>query len=52
MQIPFDCDNVPNNAQFKFACDNPELKESKYENWIVREIFNSTLCSKYAYFQV
>lgn len=50
IQITFDCDNVPDKAEFKFACDNPELRESKYENWIVREIFNSMLCSKYAYF--
>lgn len=51
-QIPFDCDDVPENASFMFACDNPELRESKYEGVIVREIHNSTLCSKYAYFRV
>jgi hypothetical protein len=52
MQIPFDCDNVPDRAQFMFACDNPDLKESEYENVIVREIFNSALLSKYAYFKI
>ena len=52
IQIPFTCEDVPENAIFNFACDNPDLEESKYENWIVREIINSDLCSKYAYFQV
>ena len=51
-QIPFDCDDVPEGADFMFACDNPELRESKYEGVIVREIHNSVLCSKYAYFRV
>ena len=51
-QIPFDCKDVPDNASFMFACDNPSLRESTYENVIVREIFNSTLCSKFAYFKV
>jgi len=50
--IPFDCDDVPDNAFFKFACDNPNLPESKLKNWIVREIHNSTLVSKYAYFWI
>jgi hypothetical protein len=52
MQIPFDCDDVPDNAIFKFACDNPKLKESEYPNWIVREMFNTAMVSKYAYFLV
>jgi len=53
-QIPFDCDNVPENAVFMFACDNPDLQEYKDpgETVIVRLIHNSTLCSKYAYFRV
>jgi hypothetical protein len=51
-QIPFVCENVPENAIFKFACDNSDLKESKSENFIVREILESDLCSKYAYFWV
>lgn len=47
-QIPFDCENVPEGAVFKFACDDPNLHpESGY---IVREIHNSTIHSKYAYF--
>lgn len=52
MVIPFDCENVPDNAVFMFTCDNPKLKEADYPNVIVREIFNSKLVSKYAYFQV
>lgn len=49
--IPFDCD-APENAVFKFACDNPNLPEADLDGWIVREIYNSTLISKYAYFSV
>lgn len=52
MVIPFDCENVPEGATFMFACDNPKLKEADYENVIVREIFNSKLVSKYAYFKI
>lgn len=47
-QIPFDCYNVPEGATFEFACDYPDLPES--QTCIVREIHNSTLISKYAYF--
>jgi hypothetical protein len=50
--IPFDCDDVPDNATFRFACDNPNLKEASYAHIIVREIHNSTLISKYAYFNI
>lgn len=50
--IPFDCEDVPPKAHFWFACDNPELSESKREGVIVRKIHNSTLCSEYAYFKV
>ena len=52
MQIPFDCEDVPEGAIFKFACENKDLRESKYPNYIVREIHNSTLIAKYAYFQI
>lgn len=51
MVTPFDCDNVPDNATFMFACDNPNLPDSTYKGIIVRPIFNSTLCSSYAYFK-
>lgn len=46
--IPFDCEDVPDGATFKFACDNPNLYPGS--GYIVREIHNSTLVSKYAYF--
>jgi hypothetical protein len=49
--IPFDCADVPNNATFKCACDNPNLYND-YPNIIMREIHNSALCSKYAYFTI
>jgi len=56
VQIPFDCENVPEKAIFKFACDNPELAESKHPNYIVAEILDQDkkggLCSKCAYFQI
>lgn len=51
MVIPFDCENVPEGAIFMFACDNLNLKEAGYPNVVVREIFNSKLIFKYAYFQ-
>lgn len=50
-QIPFDAD-APENAELLFLCDNPDLPESKLENVIVREVSNTTMCSKYAYFRV
>lgn len=56
IQIPVICENVPENAIFKFACDNPDLPEKKWNNYFVAEILNSgekgALCSKYAYFQI
>lgn len=48
-QIPFDCADVPERAVFLFACDNPDLKKGQ-EGFIVREILNSALLSKFAYF--
>lgn len=50
MQIPFDCADVPENAHFEFACDNPDLTLVK--GYLVREIHNSTLLCKYAYFKL
>jgi len=52
VQIPFDCENVPENASFMFACDNPELSESKQKNVIVRKMYNTVMCSEYAYFKI
>jgi len=51
-QIPFDCEDVPSGALFMFACPKADLPESKYPFVIVREIHNSTLGSKFAYFRV
>ena len=48
-QIPFDCEDVPDGATFAFACDYPDMKG--YEGFIIRQIHNSTLISKYAYFK-
>lgn len=54
ISIPFQCEDVPDNAIFKFACDYPEL--NKDNTYIVREIHNlpgyTTLMSKYAFFIV
>jgi hypothetical protein len=47
--IPFDCDDVPKNATFKFACDSTPPRS---EHLLKREIHNSNLVSKFAFFQV
>jgi hypothetical protein len=47
--IPFECTDVPDDVTFKFACDNPNLYPNS--GFLVREIHNSTLVSKFAYFQ-
>jgi hypothetical protein len=49
--IPFECD-APKDAHLMFCCDNPNLPESTCETIIVREMFNTTMVSKYAYFRV
>ena len=49
LQIPFDCDDVPENASFRFACDHT-LPGT--EHLLKREIYNSNLVSKYAFFFV
>lgn len=54
-QIPFTCEDVPENATFKFACDNDELPESKLPNFLVRKILDAGeggMVSKFAYFQM
>ena len=50
-QIPFDAD-APKNASLLFLCDSPDLSESKLKDVIVKEVFNTSLVSKYAYFRV
>jgi len=52
LQIPFDCENVPENATFKFLTSNPELDEAKNPEIIVRKVLNSSMASEYAYFIV
>lgn len=47
--IPFYCEDVPDNAIFKYASDSETLADD-YPNVIRREIHHSVLNSKYAYF--
>lgn len=47
--IPFYCEGVPDGVTFKFACDDPDFYPEA--NYIVREIHDSALLSKYAYFK-
>jgi hypothetical protein len=49
--IPFECD-APEKAVFMYACDNPNLDSAKSTNVIVREMHNTTMVSKYAYFMI
>lgn len=49
--IPFYCDDVPETAAFLYACDIPDLDKNDL-SVIVREIHDSTLISKYAYFKI
>lgn len=50
LQIPFDCENVPENATFLYACDAENA--SLDENVICREMKNTNMVSKFAYFRV
>lgn len=47
--IPFDCEDVPDNAIFQYACTDAE-KEKNNPDFIVRKIHNSAICSEYAVF--
>lgn len=49
LQIPFDCDDVPDNAVFQFASDQTAPGD---EHLIRREMHNTTMVSKYAFFQI
>lgn len=49
--IPFECE-APENANFLFACDIPDLPESKNENVKVFKITGGNLLSDYAYFTI
>lgn len=48
-QIPFSCENVPDNTSLLFICDS---KETSSADIIVRELHNTTLLSKYAHFRL
>jgi len=50
-QIPFDAD-APSDAELLFLCNNPHLPEADTPNVLVREVFNTSMCSKYAYFRL
>ena len=53
-QIPFICENVPDNAIFWFACDSKDLPESSSKGVIVRAIVDhgpGGLLSQFAYFK-
>ena len=49
--IPFHCDDVPDNAEFMFASDYEDLSKH-HSNVIQREIRDSELLSKFAYFKI
>ena len=54
-QIPFTCDNVPDNSIFLFACDSENHHRLKSPCIIVRRIIDNGpkgLLSKFAYFRV
>lgn len=50
-QIPFEAD-APPKARLMFLCDDPNLSESTLPNVIVKEVFNTSMTSKYAYFNI
>ena len=47
--MTFDCEGIPENAVFKFACDNTPPGN---EHLLRREMHNTTMVSKYAFFQL
>lgn len=50
-QIPFDAD-APANACLMFMCDDPNRLEAQIPGVLVREVFNTSMVSKYAYLRV
>lgn len=51
-QIPFDVsDEVPDDAELMYLCDNPELPDSKRPRVMVVPVYNTDMISKYAYFK-
>ena len=51
-QIPFDVEDVPDNAVLMWIAPVPDMKEAEYPNVIVRKIFNTSIVNEYAYFKV
>jgi len=49
LAIPFFCEDVPENATFVYACDHVIPGD---EHLLKREIHNSNMISKYAFFKV
>jgi hypothetical protein len=49
--IPFDCEDVPDNAIFLHACDTDTFPPN-CPHIIKREIHNSSLRSKFAFFRI
>ena len=50
--IPFDCEDVPEGSTFLYASGTDNLHAGN-EAWMIRrEIHNSGLISKYAYFRL
>ena len=49
LKIPFDCEDVSENAIFRFACDHTPPGS---EHLLRREMHNTNMCSKYAFFFV
>lgn len=48
--IPFDAD-APESARLLFLCNDPDQPASKIPGVIVREVHNTSILSKYAYFK-
>lgn len=49
-QIPFICENVPDNATFAFACDHEAIKGK--DGFLVVPIIGGNLLSKFAWFKI
>jgi hypothetical protein len=50
LQIPFDCEGVPDGAAFLYAGDT--IKPGLDKSVIYREMKNTNMVSKYAFFRV
>ena len=50
IQIPFDCEEVPDGAVFLYGCDT--IKPGLDKSVIYREMKNTNMVSKYAFFRV